>query len=122
MKIALLLFLLSVNAFGATGPSDCGLYDIYGRVLKSKSTPGEFQYIVHDGTVSEYKFNLTDTQEIKLVPYFDKPSKIRARLSKQITDFNGDFSDIESVEDTIPDPAGLTKLKGFILIKKEKCQ
>lgn len=117
----LLFFLFCLNAYGATRPSDCGSYDIYGRLEKSK-TPGEFQYIVHGGTVSQYRFNLTDVQEMKLVPYLEYSTKIRATISKRITDFNGDFSEIEKVEDTVLDPARLTKKHGFFLVKKEKCK
>lgn len=117
----ILVFLFCLNAYGATQPSDCGSYDIYGRLEKSK-TPGEFQYVVHSGTVSQYRFNLTDVQEMKLVPYLEYSTKIRATISKKITDFNGNFSAVEKVEDTVPDPAKLTKNHGFFLVKKEKCK
>lgn len=115
------LFLFCLNAYSATQPSDCGSYDIYGRLEKSQ-TPGEFQYVVHGGTVSQYKFNLTPEQEIKLVPYLERSSRIRATISKAITDFNGDFSSIEKAEDVVPDPAKLTKAHGFFLVKKEVCK
>lgn len=114
-------FLFCFNAYSATQPSSCGSYDIYGRMEKSK-TPGEFQYVVHGGTVSEYRFNLTDTQEIKLAPYLERSTKIRATISKALTDNNGEFSELKSVEDIVPDPAKLTKNHGFFLLKKEKCK
>lgn len=116
-----LIFLFCLNAYGATQTSDCGSYDIYGRMEKSK-TPGEFQYVVNGGTVSQYKFNLPPVQEIKLAPYLERSTKIRATISKKIADFNGEFSEIEKVEDTVPDPAKLTKEHGFFLVKKEKCK
>ena len=114
------LFLFCLNAYSATQPSGCGSYDIYGRMEKSK-TPGEFQYVVHGGTVSEYRFNLTGTQEIKLAPYLERSTKIRATISKALTDYNGDFSELSLVEDVVPDPAKLTTHHGFFLKKKEKC-
>lgn len=120
MKVVL-IFLFSLNTYAATQPSGCGVFDIYGRLEKSK-TAGEFQYVVHGGTVSQYKFNLTDIQEMKLVPYLERSSKIRATISKAITDFNGEFSDLEKVEDVVPDPAKLTKEHGFFLVKKENCK
>lgn len=120
MKLVVFL-LISFNAYSATQPSGCGSYDIYGRLEKSK-TPGEFQYVVHGGTVSEYKFNLTDVQEIKLVPYLKRSTKIRATISKVITGYVGAFSSIDKVEDVIPDPAQLSDKHGFFPVTKENCK
>jgi hypothetical protein len=120
MKV-IFFFLFCLNAYSATQPHGCGSYDIYGRLEKSKE-PGEFQYVVHGGTVSQYKFNLTADQEIKLVPYLERSSKIRATISQPMNDFNGDFSSIEKVEDVVPDPAKLTRSHGFFLVKNGKCK
>lgn len=120
MKFVLFL-LISFNAYSATQPTDCGSYDIYGRLEQSK-TPGEFQYVVHGGTVSEYRFNLTDVQEIKLVPYLKRSTKIRATISKVMKGFRGEFSTIEKVEDVVPDPAKLSNRHGFFLMTKESCK
>lgn len=116
-----LSFLVSLNVYSSTRPDGCGSFDIYGRMEKSKN-PGEFLYVVHGKTISEYKFSLTDIQEIKLAPYLERSSKIRARISKEVVDYTGEFSEIESVEDSVPDPAFLTKNHGFFLVKKEKCK
>lgn len=120
MKFFLFLA-LSLNAYSSTQPEGCGSFDIYGRVQKSK-TPGEFQYVVHGATISEYKFKLTDKQEIQLAPYLGRAIKIRASLSKEITDYNGEFSIIEKIEESVPDPAFLSKNNGFIKVKKESCK
>lgn len=114
-------FLISLNAYSSTQPDGCGSFDIYGRMEKSK-TPGAFQYIVHGKTNSQYKFSLTDKQEIQMAPYLGRSSKIRASISKEITDYTGEFSEIERVEDTVPDPAFLLKNRGFLLVKKESCK
>lgn len=116
-----LFFLFSLNAYSSTQPDGCGSFDIFGRMEKSKR-PGEFQYIVHGKTTSAYKFSLTDKQEIQLAPYLNRSSKIRATIAKNITDYSGEFSEIERVEDSVPDPAFLTKNQGFILVKKESCK
>ncbi len=116
-----LFFFFSLNAYSSTQPDGCGSFDIYGRMEKSK-VPGEFQYVVNGKTTSAYKFSLTDKQEIKMAPYLGRSTKIRAIISKNITDYTGEFSEIERVEDSVPDPAFLTKNHGFILVKKESCQ
>ena len=116
-----LLFFIAFDIHAATQPDGCGSFDIYGRLEKSK-TPGEYQYVVHKDTVSEHRFNISANHEIKLIPYLERPSKIRAVITKKVTDFRGEFSEIIKVQDTIPDPAHLTKNHGFFLVKKEKCQ
>jgi len=116
-----LFCLFSLNAYSSTQPDGCGSFDIYGRMEKSKA-PGDFQYVVHGKTTSAYKFSLTDKQEIQMAPYFGRSSKIRASITKNITDYTGEFSEIEGVEDSVPDPAFLTKNHGFILVKKESCK
>ena len=120
MKYCLLL-LITFDIHAATQPEGCGSFDIYGRLEKSR-TPGEYQYVVHKGTVSEHRFNISDTDEIKLIPYLERSSKVRALLTKEVRDFRGEFAEIIKVEDTIPDPAQMTKNHGFFLVKKEKCQ
>lgn len=121
MKAILFFFLLTLNAYGATQPSGCGVYDVYG-VLKAGKVAGEYNYVVHAGTVSEYKFLLNAVQEIKLIPYLDRSSKIRVKLDKAITDYHGTFAEVLKAEDVVPDPAGLTKNHGFFEVKKEKCK
>ena len=120
MKI-LFFFLFSLNAYSSTAPDGCGVFDIYGRMDKSKAA-GEFRYVVHGKTTSEYKFKLNEKQEIKLAPYFERYTKIRATILKEIIDFNGEFFEIESVNESVPDPAFLTKNHGFTLVKKESCK
>ena len=117
----LLFFSFSLNVYSSTQPSGCGAFDIYGRMQKSKIS-GQFQYVVHGNTASEYKFNLNDIQEMKMAPYLGKQTKIRASILKEITDFNGEFFEITSVKEIIPDPVFLSKNNGFTLIKNESCK
>lgn len=120
MKLFLLFFTV-FDIHAATQPDGCGSFDIYGRLEKSK-TPGEYQYVVHKDTVSEHRFNISGLHEIKLIPYFERPSKVRAVISKEVRNFRGEFSEIIRVQDTISDPAHLTKNHGFFLLKKGKCK
>ncbi len=110
-----------MNLSAATKPSDCGVYEIYGKMTKNKKGPG-FLYLVNQGTLSEYKFSLLPQHEIKLSPYIDLSSKIKARINKRITGYQGEFAAIESAEVVAPDAAMLTKNHGFYLISREKCQ
>lgn len=123
MKILLFSFLIliSLNTYSSTQPDGCGSFDIYGRMEKSKIS-GMFEYIVHEKTTSEYKFLLYDKQEIKMAPYLGRSSKIRASILKKVIDYRGEFEEIESVEESLPDPAFLIKNRGFILVKKESCK
>ena len=120
MKILLFLF-MSFNLNAATKPTECGWYEIYGEMKKNSDGPG-YLYLVNQGTLSEYKFSLPPKQEIKLSPYLNVPSKIKARIAGRIRGYQGEFASIENAEMVAPDSAKLTKAHGFYLISKEKCQ
>lgn len=116
MKILFLIFFCSSSAFAL----DCGEYEMYGS--PARDTKGNVFYIVNTGTLSELKFTLTDTQEIKLAPYFNRSSKVRVVISKAMDAHLGEFADIKSAEYVVPDPAKITKKHGFVLIHAGKCQ
>lgn len=120
MKFLFLIF-FSINAHSSTQPEGCGVFDIFGRMEHSKN-PGEFQYVVHGKTTSAYKFKLGELQEIKMAPYLERATKIRVRILKEIVDYNGEFFEIESINESVPDPAFLTKNQGFFIVKKEDCK
>ena len=113
--------LFSLNAYSSAQPNGCGVFEIYGRLEKSK-LPGHFQYVVNGKTISKFIFTLSDDQEIKMAPYFERPTKIRASILKPTKNFKGEFLEIISVKDSIPDPAFLIKNHGFVMIKKELCK
>lgn len=121
MKTFFFFFIFGLNAYGATMPSGCGTFDIYGIIEKNKTAPG-YSFLVNKGSLSEYKFQITDEEEIKAAPYINRPIKMKARILKKITDYHGEFDSVLKYEYAVIDPANLKKLNGFSLVKKEKCK
>ncbi len=115
------IFLISFNAFGATKVNDCGMYEIYGEVKKNNDMKA-YDFIVNIGSISEYKFHLSSEQEKRVISYLGHDLKIKAKILKLSSDYQGKLSSIESVEYLVPDPANLEGKKGFKLLKKEKCK
>ncbi len=117
----LFAFIVCLNAYGATIPSGCGTFDVYGVIEKNQKAPG-YVFLVNKGTLSEYQFAISDEQELKAAPYIDRTIKLRGKITKKLNGQQGEFSSIESYTDVVPDPANLKGLTGFTFIKKEKCK
>lgn len=118
---ALLLFILGLNAHAASRPTACGTYDIYGVIEKEKSAVG-YVFLTNKGTLSEFRFPITEDQELKIAPYIRHPIKLRGRIIKKIDGTIGSFEKIEKLEHVVFDPANMKGLNGFFLVKEEKCK
>ncbi|MBC7713533.1 MAG: hypothetical protein H7177_09345 [Rhizobacter sp.] len=117
----LFLCLISLNVYSATLVSECGKYDIYGE-LKKNNKLKVWDLIVNPGSMSEYKFHLTDGQERKLISYSGHSIKVKATILKLAPEYQGVLTNVESVDYAVPDPANMKGVGGFVLIKKEKCK
>jgi hypothetical protein len=117
----LLFFIISLNAYSATKVSDCGKYDIYGQIRKNDAKKS-YELVVNLGSISEYKFELSDEQERQMISYSGHTIKVTANILKKVPDYNGKLNSIFKIDYAIPDPANLDGIGGFVLIKKEKCK
>lgn len=116
----ILLFLFNFNARSASLTLECGVYELHGKVKKNLATM-EYFYHVNEGTLSEYKFKLNPKEEIQLIPYLDRASKLKAKIGQKITTFEGFFSSVEDIALKVPDPANMRGDDTLLLLKKEKC-
>ncbi len=117
----LLAFILSTNLYGATQPSGCGTFDIYGVIEKNPNDLG-YVFLVNKGSLSQYQFPIVNEEELKALPYMNRPIKVRAQIKKQVAGYRGELAAISRYEDVVLDPANLKGQSGFLPVKEEKCQ
>lgn len=117
----LILYLISLNVYGATKISDCGLYDIYGEIKKNTGT-SSYDFLVNPGSMSEYVFQLTSIQERQFIPYLGHSIKVRARILSLAPEYHGRLSSVLKINFSVPDPANFKGGGGFTLVKKETCK
>lgn len=117
----LILYLISLNVYGATKFSDCGLYDIYGEIKKNDKT-SSYDFLVNPGSISQYVFQLTPIQERQFVPYIGHSIKVQARILSLAPDYQGRLFSVLKINFSLPDPANFKGSGGFTLLKKETCK
>lgn len=110
----------TAQAWALDFSSICGEYDIYGSMVMKAN--GEASFVANAGTLSEVDFKLNNKQEIRLAPYLNRSTKIRARVTKKMNGKFGELAEIKKTEYVVPDPAGLTQNHGLHLIKSGKCK
>ncbi|MBC7427370.1 MAG: hypothetical protein H7336_02080 [Bacteriovorax sp.] len=120
MKYIFFLF-ISLNAYSTTQMKGCGSYDLYGELKKNELTKS-YDLVVNQGSISEYKFNLTSAQERQVISYLNQSIKVRAKITEMTSDYRGKLDSISKVEHTPPDPANYNESGSVVLVKKEKCK
>ena len=81
-----------------------------------------YELLVNRGSVSQYNFQVSDEAEKQIVPYVGHTVRVRATIPKKAPEYKGILGKIEKIDFSVPDPANLSGLGGFTLIKKEKCR
>lgn len=112
------LFMQSANA--TPGELPCGWYELRGTIEKNQEGTGYF-YIVNKGTLSEVKLVIPYWFEPKAAPYIERFSKVRARFTKPLSGYRGEFYDVESFELVAYDPLGYSRAKTVAIISAEEC-
>jgi len=107
-------------AYGMVGNWECGLYELTGSIEKNEAGIGYF-YIVNKGTNSQFIISISPQLEPRIAPYINRTSKIRAHFSKKIEGYRGEFASIESIDNAVSDPLGLSGQKTLLLISEENC-
>jgi hypothetical protein len=117
---AAICFVFLSRAFAAMSAEDCGLYELKGIIEKNSKDIG-YLYIINQGSKSQYSFTITPELEPKIVPYINRPSKIRAGFNTKIDKYRGEFSSIDSISLVAADPLGLSKENSLVLISRAEC-
>lgn len=117
MKYILFFFITTAPAFSIAGLSDCGEYEVRG-VVRAKLK--NYEIVVNEKTMSEINIAFHLRQQLKLLPYINRPVTIALILDKKFDGTKGISEKIISVKKRIPDPlkSGDT---GLVLIKKLEC-
>ena len=111
MKILILLFFVSLNAFAA----DCYLFQIKGTVEDKEG----FRIMIHEGSNSEKYFVFPHEFDLKMAPY-QKRFIQGTFIVKKVEPVSGsEIVGVESTELAVPDP--LFHHKEIILLKNVTC-
>lgn len=117
MKSFLVLYILTIPQLSMAGLSDCGEYEVRG-VIRAKKT--SYEIVVNEKTQSELNIALPLHEQLKLLPYSNKPMTAVLILDKKFDGTHGISEKIISIQNRIPDPLkpGDT---GLSLLKKMEC-
>jgi len=117
MKSFLTLCILTTPQLSMAGLSDCGEYEVRG-VIRAKKT--SYEIVVNEKTRSELNIALPLHEQLKLLPYSNKPMTAVLILDKKFDGTDGISEKIISIKSRIPDPLKPNDT-GLSLLKKMKC-
>ena len=117
MKFILLILIFILPQISVAELSDCGEYEVRGVVRAKERGYG---IVVNEKTMSEINISLPLHEQLKILPYSDRPMTAVLVLDKRFDGTNGLSESIVSIKNRIPDPLkpGDT---GMSLLKKTQC-
>ena len=117
MKTILTFLIIFLPQLSMAELSDCGEYEVRGIVRAKKTS---YEIIVNEKTMSEINISLPLSEQLKLLPYVDRPMSANLVLIKKFDGTKGSADSVISVKNRIPDPLkpGDT---GLSLVKPLKC-
>ena len=117
MKYTFIFLILSLPQISIASLSDCGEYEVRGVVRAQEKGYG---IVVNEKTMSEINISLPLSEQLKILPYSDKPMKAVLLLDQKFDGTKGESNKIISITFRIPDPLkpGDT---GMSLMKKTEC-
>ena len=86
---------------GIAGITSCAEYEVRGVVRSEKSIS---RIVVNENTMSEINIALSRSQQIKLLPYINRPVTITLILDEKFDGTKGSSQKIINVKNRIPDP------------------
>ena len=117
MKFIFLFLILTIPQISIAELSACGEYEVRGVVRAKEKGYG---IVVNEKTMSEINISLPLNEQLKILPYSDKPMKAVLVLDQKFDGTKGISNKIISIVLRIPDPLkpGDT---GMSLMKKTEC-
>ena len=118
MKYILTYLILITPTLGMAGLTECGHYEVRGVVRAKKIS---YEIVVNEKTMSQMNISTPVSEQLKLLPYINKPVTITLILNKKFDGTKGSSEQIISVKSRIPDPLkpGDT---GLMITKKMECK
>lgn len=116
MKYAL-IFLIALPTLSMAALSECGEYEVRA-VVRAKET--SYEIVINEKTRSELNIALPLKEQLKLLPYANKPMTAVLLLDKKFDGTNGRSEKVISIKSRIPDPLKPDDT-GLSLLKKTNC-
>lgn len=117
MKSILFFLFLTLPQISFAELSDCGEYEVRGIV---RSNDKGYGIVVNEKTMSEMTIALPLREQLKILPYADKPMSAVMVLDKKFDGTKGESDNLISIKNRIPDPLRPADT-GLALLKKMEC-